>query len=153
MRTILTLILVSLVLSFTSASAYQASSANKLTDPTGSYENSNYHFSMGVNNGAIKDESKINGKWIGKVSGPQGDFELTFNFKVEGDSLKGTNSSSMGESELTNGVVKGNDFSFDIDVQGMTITHKCKYLDDDTIEVKVVINDQEMVMKLTRATE
>jgi hypothetical protein len=131
MRTTLTLIFVSLVLSFTSSYAYQKSSVNK----------------------AIKEESKINGKWIGKVSGPQGDFELTFTFKVDGDSLKGTNSSAMGEAELTNGVVNGNDFSFDVDAQGMTISHKCKYLDDDTIEVKVNINDQEMVMKLTRVTQ
>jgi hypothetical protein len=101
----------------------------------------------------VKEESKINGKWIGKVSGPQGDMELTFTFKVEGDTLIGTDSSSIGVIELTNGIVNGNDFSFDIDLQGMKISHKCKYLADDTIDVIANVMEQEMDMKLTRVTQ
>ena len=100
----------------------------------------------------VKEESKINGKWIGKVSGPQGDMELTFTFKVEGDTLIGTDSSSIGVIELTNGIVNGNDFSFDIDLQGMKISHKCKYLAEDTIDVIANVMEQEMDMKLTRVT-
>ncbi len=99
----------------------------------------------------VNDESKINGKWIGKVSGPQGEIELTFTFKVNGDTLTGTDSSSMGVIDLTNGNVKGNEFTFDVDLQGMVINHKCKYLDDDTIDVVADIMDQKTVMKLTRA--
>ena len=101
----------------------------------------------------VKEESKINGKWVGNVSGPQGDMELTFTFKVDGDTLTGTDSSSIGVIELTNGVVNGNDFSFDIDLQGMKIDHKCKYLDDDTISVIANVMDQEMNMKLTRVVK
>jgi hypothetical protein len=102
----------------------------------------------------VKEElSKIDGKWLGKASSPEGDFELTFIFKVDGDKLTGKNSSSMGDMDLTNGVVNGNDFSFDIDMQGMKLNHKCKYLADDTIEVKVAVMEQDMVMKLTRAAQ
>ena len=101
----------------------------------------------------VKEESKINGKWIGKVSGPQGDMELTFTFKVEGDTLIGTDSSSIGVIELTNGIVNGNDFSFDIDLQGMKISHKCKYLAEDTIDVIANVMEQEMDMKLTRVIQ
>jgi hypothetical protein len=101
----------------------------------------------------VKNDAKIDGKWMGKVSSPQGEFALTFTFKVDGNKLTGKNSSSMGEMDLTNGIVNGNDFSFDIDMQGMIISHKCKYLDDDSIEVKVNINDQDMVMKLARASQ
>ncbi|MEJ2493772.1 MAG: hypothetical protein P8Y79_05535 [Ignavibacteriaceae bacterium] len=101
----------------------------------------------------LKEESKINGKWIGVVSNPQGDMELTFTFKVDGDTLTGTDSSSIGVIELTNGTVNGNDFSFDVDLQGMIINHKCKYLDDDTIDVIANVMDQEMDMKLTRVTQ
>jgi len=100
----------------------------------------------------VKEESKINGKWIGKVSGPQGDMELTFTFNVDGDKLIGTDSSSIGVIELTNGIVNGNDFSFDIDLQGMKISHKCKYLADDTVDVIANVMEQEMDMKLTRVT-
>jgi cytoskeletal protein CcmA (bactofilin family) len=101
----------------------------------------------------IKEESKINGTWIGKVSGPQGDFELKFTFKVDGNKLTGKSSSSMGEVDLTNGIVNGNEFSFDVDAGGMTIGHKCKYLANDTIEVNADVNGQEMAMKLTRAAQ
>ena len=98
----------------------------------------------------VIDESKINGKWIGKVSGPQGEMELTFTFKVNGDTLTGTDSSSLGVIDLTNGNVKGNEFTFDVDLQGMVINHKCKYLDDDTIDVVADVMDQKTIMKLTR---
>ena len=101
----------------------------------------------------VKEESKIDGKWIGTASSPQGDMELTFTFKVDGEKLTGKNSSAMGEIDLTNGIVNGNDFSFDVDIQDMKINHKCKYLDDDTVEVKANVMDQEMVMKLTRAAQ
>ena len=101
----------------------------------------------------VEEKAKIDGKWIGKASSPQGEFELTFTFKVDGEKLTGKNSSAMGEMDLTNGVVSGNDFSFDIDMQGMKLTHKCKYLADDTIEVKVNVMDQDMTMKLSRAAQ
>jgi hypothetical protein len=100
-----------------------------------------------------KEESKINGKWVGKASGPQGDMELTFTFNVNGDTLTGADSSFIGVIPLTNGVVDGNDFSFDVDLQGMKISHKCKYLTDDTISVVTNVMDQEMNMKLTRITK
>ena len=98
----------------------------------------------------INKESKIDGKWIGMVSGPQGEMELTFTFKVEGDTLTGTDSSSIGVIDLTNGVVNGNDFSFDVDLNGMKISHNCKYLGNDTIDMVADVMDQKINMKLTR---
>ena len=101
----------------------------------------------------VKETSKIDGKWLTKVEGPQGETELTFTFKVIGDTLTGSNSSSMGEFELKNGKVNGNEFSFDVDLGGMIISHKCKYLDDDSIDMKANVNEQEMDMKLTRINQ
>jgi hypothetical protein len=101
----------------------------------------------------VVEKSKIDGKWTGKVSNPQGDIELTFTFVVNNDKLTGKNSSAMGEIDLTNGVVNGNDFSFDVDMQGMKIVHKCKYLADDSIDVKAEMMDQVMDMKLKRVVQ
>ena len=101
----------------------------------------------------VVEKSKINGTWVGKVSGPQGETELTFTFKVDGDTLTGKDSSTMGDIDLTNGIVKGNDFSFDVELNGMKISHKCKYLDDDTIDVNADIMDQKVNMKLTRVKQ
>jgi hypothetical protein len=101
----------------------------------------------------VVEKSKIDGKWIGKVSSPQGDIDLTFTFIVDKDKLTGKNSSAMGEIDLTNGIVNGTDFSFDVDMQGMKIVHKCKYLADDSIEVKAEMMDQVMDMKLKRVAQ
>lgn len=98
----------------------------------------------------VVEKSKINGQWIGKISSPQGDMEINFSFTVDGEKLTGKNSTMMGENNLINGTVKGDEFSFDVDLQGMTIAHKCKYLQDDSIEVNVEMMGQEMPMKLVR---
>jgi hypothetical protein len=98
----------------------------------------------------VTEDSKINGAWLAKVQGPQGDMELTFTFKVDGNKMVGTDSSAMGSIPLTNGVVQGNEFSFDIEMQDMKINHKCKYLDDDSIEMKANVMEQEMVIKMKR---
>jgi len=79
--------------------------------------------------------------------------ELTFTFVVDGNKLTGKNSSMMGDIDLTNGTVNENDFSFDVEMQGMKIAHKCKYLDDDSIELKAIVMEQEMAMKLTRVNQ
>lgn len=101
----------------------------------------------------VVDTPKIDGKWTGKVSSPQGEMQLTFIFKVDGNKLTGKNTSDMGEIDLSNGVVNGNDFSFDVEMQGMKISHKCKYMPDDSIDVKADVMEQEMVMKLTRVAQ
>ncbi len=101
----------------------------------------------------VSDKSKIDGKWNGTASSPQGDFKLTFTFAVDGTKLTGKSASDMGDADIINGTVNGNDFSFDIDAGGMVITHKCKYMPDDSIEAKVLVMEQEMVMKLTRAAQ
>jgi len=98
----------------------------------------------------VKEDSKINGAWLAKVQGPQGDMELIFTFKVDGNKLVGTDSSAMGSIPLNNGVVQGNEFSFDIEMQEMKISHKCKYLDDDSIEMKANVMEQDMVIKMKR---
>ena len=98
----------------------------------------------------INEKSKIDGKWTGVVNGPQGDLELTFTFKVNRDTLTGTDSSSIGVIDLTNGIVNGNDFSFDVDLNGMKISHNCRLVADDTIDVIADVMDRKMNMKLTR---
>lgn len=96
---------------------------------------------------------KIDGSWKGMVSGPNGDMELLFTFKVNGDSLSGTDKSEMGVLPLLNGKVNGNEFSYDIDLGGNLINHKCKLIDDNTINVKVLVMENEMEMTLKRVEE
>ncbi|UZD24502.1 hypothetical protein PBT90_14000 [Algoriphagus halophytocola] len=94
-------------------------------------------------------QSDITGKWKTTLSGPQGEMELTFNYKVENGALTGTIASQMGEIPLENGKVDGSKFSYDFAIQDMTVSHKGEVVSTD--ELKVV--SQRGEMKLTRVEE
>jgi hypothetical protein len=49
----------------------------------------------------------LNGRWEGSMSTPNGDFALTFNFKVDGKTLTGTVETAEGSLEITDGKVDG----------------------------------------------
>lgn len=92
----------------------------------------------------------IDGTWKGSLQGPNGNMEITFEFKVEGDKLTGTVKVPMGEMPITNGIVKGKEFSFDVDVNGTVIKHNCTEKDDNTIAMKVIGSpggDSEVILK------
>jgi len=78
----------------------------------------------------------INGKWKGEMQGPNGSMELTFDFKAIGDSLTGTVTSPMGEIPITNGKVDSTTFTFDVNVNEMTISHECTVM-SDSISMKI----------------
>jgi hypothetical protein len=82
----------------------------------------------------VCNAAKIDGKWKTTMN----DMELTFTFKVTGDTFSGSVLSQMGDMPFTNGKIKGDEYSFDIDVQGAKITHKFK-LDGDVIKMTVVL--------------
>lgn len=56
----------------------------------------------------------ISGKWAAEMQGPQGTMTTTFTFKVEGEKLTGTVSGRGGDTPLTDGVVKGDEVSFNV---------------------------------------
>jgi hypothetical protein len=78
----------------------------------------------------------MNGKWKGQMQSPNGSMELTFNFKVSGDSLTGSVAGPMGELPLINGKTNGKKFSFDVNVGEMTINHQCTMM-SDSISMKI----------------
>ncbi len=80
--------------------------------------------------------SELDGKWTGKMQGPNGDSEITFTFKVSGDTLSGSVGSPMGDLPISNGKVKENTFSFDVSMGEMVISHLCT-VDGETIVMKV----------------
>ncbi|MDR7129466.1 hypothetical protein J2X69_001803 [Algoriphagus sp. 4150] len=94
-------------------------------------------------------QSDITGKWKATLSGPQGEMELTFNYKVDNETLTGTIASQMGEIPLENGKVEAGKFSYDFAIQDMTMSHTGELISED--ELKVV--SQRGEMKLTRVKE
>lgn len=56
----------------------------------------------------------VAGTWKASVETPNGTFESTFVFKVDGNKLTGTVTGRMGEAAITDGKVDGDDVSFNV---------------------------------------
>jgi hypothetical protein len=85
---------------------------------------------------AASNAQGISGNWKSTLEGPQGSMELTYVFKVDGKILTGTETSPMGGQEIKNGVVNGNEFSYEIDMMGNTMKLTGK-LENDVIKLKM----------------
>lgn len=84
--------------------------------------------------------AKIDGKWKTSMESPDGSMDIFFTFKVDGVKLTGTITSPIGEMEIKNGKVNGDEFSFDMDMGGNVIPHKCK-VEGEVIKVKFEMGD------------
>ena len=103
---------------------------------------------------SIGNAQDINGKWKGEMQSPNGPMELTFNFKVSGDSLNGTVVGPMGELPISNGKINGKIFSFDVNANEFTINHQCTVM-SDSISMKVpgMPGGEDMAIILKRVPE
>jgi len=77
----------------------------------------------------------FNGTWTAAIETQVGVQNYTYTFKVEGEKLTGKAKSQFGESDITEGVVKGDDISFveNLNYEGMPlkITYKGKISGDE----------------------
>ena len=61
----------------------------------------------------LASAADIDGKWVAEVPGRDGGTrQMTYTFKADGETLTGSMSTPMGEQEITDGKVNGNDISF-----------------------------------------
>jgi hypothetical protein len=67
----------------------------------------------------------VTGTWTADAVGPDGSsYPLTFTFKQDGAKLTGSVQGPQGDPiDISNGKVDGNDISFEVSFNGMTITH------------------------------
>jgi len=94
----------------------------------------------------------VNGRWEGTVSGPDGDFQIGFNFKVDGAKLTGTVEGPNGEVPIDEGKVEGDHISFKTHFDDSEINHEGT-VSGDTIQLKVEGPWGEWEMVLKRAKE
>jgi hypothetical protein len=78
----------------------------------------------------------VSGRWEGTVSGPNGDFQLIFNFKVDGAKLTGTVEGPNGDIPIEDGKVEGDHISFKTHFDDNEINHEGT-VSGDTIQLKV----------------
>jgi len=70
----------------------------------------------------------LDGQWTGLLATPDGSqFPLTFTFKADNDKLTGTAQNPQGTVDLTDGKIKGDSLSFNVDVNGTKVLHTGKY--------------------------
>ena len=93
--------------------------------------------------------SKIDGSWAASVDTDNGTFEFTLTYKVYGEKISGTISSEMGELEFADGKVDGDSFEYKFEIEGYSITHKGKVLNDKEIKINSSgdYGDNEYVIK------
>ena len=80
----------------------------------------------------------VTGTWTADAVGPDGSsYPLTFTFKQDGAKLTGTVQGPQGDAiEISNGKVDGNNISFEVSFNGMTISHSGT-LNDAGDEIKL----------------
>jgi hypothetical protein len=76
----------------------------------------------------VASAADISGTWKGTAESPNGTFERTFIFKVDGNKLTGETSSQMlGKSTIEDGKVEGDTLSFTITAKFQDNEMKLKY--------------------------
>lgn len=84
---------------------------------------------------AVAFAADFAGTWTAAIDTQVGVQNYTYTFKVEGEKLTGKAKSQFGESDITEGVVKGDDISFveNLNYEGMPlkITYKGKIAGDE----------------------
>jgi hypothetical protein len=91
----------------------------------------------------------IDGTWKGTRETPNGTFEVTYTYKVEGNVLTGTWKTQFGETTLQNGKVDGKNISYTISINDRTIDYTGELASDDEIKLKNEMGE----MKLARVKQ
>lgn len=94
---------------------------------------------------SVFSQSKINGDWKGSVETPNGNMELNFTFKVDGDKLTGVWKSEFGETELKDGKVDGKKFSYVLAFNEMSFESNGELLSDDEIVIRSDRGDLKLI--------
>lgn len=92
----------------------------------------------------------LSGKWAGVLKFGDNELPLTYTFKVDGENLTGSVSTGQGDLPLSNGKIKGNDFTFSLDVNGTAMAQVGKFYGDSTT-IDSEFNGMKTHLKLTRA--
>jgi hypothetical protein len=84
---------------------------------------------------AAPQNAAIDGRWRGTLNTVNGPLKETYNFKVKGRILTGTEESPMFSRSISEGKVNGDKISFKTSVSGHSIEHRGT-VSGDTIQLK-----------------
>ena len=94
----------------------------------------------------IYAQNAIDGNWKGTRETPNGNFEINYTFKVQGNELTGTWKTQFGEAKLEKGKVDGKKISFTISFNDLTIDNTGELVSEN----EILIKNERGELKLTR---
>ena len=100
---------------------------------------------------AAPQKSAADGRWQGTLDTANGPVTLTYDFKVKGQVLTGTEESPMFSRSISEGKVNGDKISFKTTVNGNSIEHQGT-VSGDTIQLKSYGPGGEFDMTLKRVS-
>lgn len=99
---------------------------------------------------AVAFAADITGRWVGKIATPNGEWELVYDFQVNGEALTGALSTPNGELPISDGKVVGDAISFTMTFGDNPVPYQGT-VNGDTIVLKSNWGGQERELILTRA--
>src|SRR6478735_3245453 len=81
-------------------------------------------------------QNAIDGNWKGTRETPNGPFEVSYTFKVEGKVVTGTWKTQFGEAKLEDGKIDGKKFSYSISFNDNKLASTAELINDNEIVVK-----------------
>jgi hypothetical protein len=95
----------------------------------------------------------VSGKWSSVFNAPDGNqYPLSYTFKLDSGKLTGTLDAAGMTVPIDSGMVKGDNVSFSVSVQGMAYSHKGKYFAaGDSISMDVTFEGNKSHEVLKRA--
>jgi hypothetical protein len=91
-------------------------------------------------------QNPIDGNWKGSRETPNGTFEVTYTFKVEGTVVTGVWKTQFGESKLEDGKIEGKKFSYSISFNDNKMTSTAELINEN----EIVVKNERGEMKITR---
>jgi len=91
-------------------------------------------------------QNAIDGNWKGTRETPNGPFEVSYTFKVEGKVVTGTWKTQFGEAKLEDGKIDGKKFSYSISFNDNKLASTAELINDN----EIVVKNERGEMKLTR---
>jgi len=91
-------------------------------------------------------QNAIDGNWKGTRETPNGPFEVSYTFKVEGNVVTGTWKTQFGEAKLEDGKIDGKKFSYSISFNDNKLASTAELINDN----EIVVKNERGEMKLTR---
>ncbi len=97
----------------------------------------------------------VNGEWSGVLSTPDGnEYPLTYTFKTDNDKLTGTAQNPQGTVDITDGKIKGDSLSFNVEANGTKVLHNGKYFSTgDSVSLNIDFNGMKFHTTLKRAVQ